>query len=410
MPDQHRGPRARALAVPASGLAWGLGPIVLCVVLLAGCQQEQAATAGAAPPPPAVSVAKAVEREIADWDEFTGRLDAVETVEVRPRVAGQIERVAFRHGAEVKKGDLLFVIDARPYRAELDRAQAELARAVTQLDLARDLLARAQRLVGEGGVSRQELDERSAAAKQAEAAVAAAKAAVETARLNVEFTEVRAPIAGRTGRAEVTAGNLVAAGASVLTTIVALDPIHVWFEGDEQVYLKYRALARAGGLAPGRDGRIAVFVGLSSETGHPHEGRVDFVDNRLDPRTGTIRVRAVLPNRDRVFTPGLFARVKLAGSTRYRAVLVNDRAVGTDQNRKFVLVLGEGNKVDYRAVQLGPLADGLRVVREGLKTGETIVVNGLQRVRPGMPVTPTEVPMEGQPAAAAPSGAAAKGK
>lgn len=367
--------------------------ISLLAILLAGCRNESQQPSGP-PPAPTVSVAEVIEREVAEWDEFTGRLEAVETVEVRPRVDGQIERVAFRHGAEVKKGDLLFVIDARTYKAEYDRAQAELARVRSQLELARIQLERAQKVVGSGGVAKQEVDERAAAVKQFETQIAAAQAALESARLNIEFTEVRAPIAGRTSRAEVTTGNLVTNATTVLTTIVSLDPIYLYFEGDERVYLRYQELARAGERPSSRVVRNPVFIGLSNEEGHPHEGYIDFVDNRLDPRTGTIRARGVFANKDRAFTPGLFARVKLVGSGRYRTVLVNDRAIGTDQDRKFVLVVGADGNTQYRAVKLGPIVDGLRVVREGLKAGEVIVVNGLRRVRPGMPVKPNKVPME----------------
>jgi RND family efflux transporter MFP subunit len=273
----------------------------------------------------------------------------------------------------------------------------------TQLELARLQLARTQKVVGEGAVSKQEADERAAAVKQGEAQIAAAQAAVESARLNLEFTQVRAPIGGRTSRAEVTQGNLVAPGTSVLTSIVSLDPIYLYFEGDERVYLRYQELARKGERASSRAVRNPVYIGLANEEGHPHEGYIDFIDNRLDPRTGTIRARAVFANKNRLFTPGLFARVKLVGSGRYRAVLVNDRAIGTDQSQKFVLVVDAEGKTQYRPVKLGPIVDGLRVVREGLKAGETIVVNGLQRVRPGMPVKPNKVPMEGAPPAAAPA-------
>jgi RND family efflux transporter MFP subunit len=286
------------------------------------------------------------------------------------------------------------VIDARTYQADYDRAQAELAHVRAQLDLARIQLERVQRVVGAGGVAKQEVDERAAAVKQFETQIAAAQAALESARLNVEFTQVRAPIAGRTSRAEVTAGNIVTNASTVLTTIVSLDPIYLYFEGDENVYLRYQDLARSGERPSSRVVRNPVFIGLSNEEGHPHEGYIDFVDNRLDPRTGTIRARAVFSNKDRKFTPGLFARVKLVGSGRYRAVLVNDRAIGTDQDRKFVLVVGADGNTQYRPVKPGPMVDGLRVVREGLKAGEVIVVNGLQRVRPGMPVKPNKVPME----------------
>ena len=375
------------------------GWLLVLLFSISGCQRDESQQKGGAPkggppPAPAVSVAEVIEREIAEWDEFTGRLEAVESVEVRPRVDGQIERVAFRHGAEVKKGDLLFVIDARTYKADYDRAQAELARVRAQLDLARIQLDRAQRVVGAGGVAKQEVDERAAAVKQFETQIAAAQAALESARLNVEFTQVRAPIAGRTSRAEVTAGNLVTHASTVLTTIVSLDPIYLYFEGDEQVYLRYQDLARSGERPSSRATRSPVFIGLANEEGHPHEGYVDFIDNRLDARTGTIRARAIFANKERKFTPGLFARVKLVGSGRYSAMLVNDRAIGTDQDRKFVLVVGADGATQYRAVKLGPIVDGLRVVREGLKPGEVIVVNGLQRVQPGMPVKPTKVPMD----------------
>lgn len=388
-----------------------LAAALAALLAFAGCQKGDAPPGGpaGAPPPPKVSVAEVVEREVAEWDEYTGRFEAVEAVEVRPRVGGQIERVAFRHGADVKKGDLLFVIDPRPYRAEHDRTQAEYARARTQHELATTLRARAQRLVGEGGVSKQEFDERESAVKQAEAAMQAARAAFESAKLNLEFTEVRAPIGGRTGRAEVTAGNLVAPGTSLLTTIVSLDPIHLYFEGDEAAYLRYQQLARSGERKSAREAPAVVQVGLSDEEGFPHKGTVDFIDNRLDPKTGTIRARAVFANKERRFTPGLFARVRLVGSGRYNAILVTDRAIGTDQSQKFVLVVGADGKTQYRPVKLGPIVDGLRVVKEGLKPGETIVVNGLQRVRPGMPVTPNKVPMEGPPPGAAPA-PDAKGK
>ena len=373
----------------------GYGCVLILSVLLASCHRSESQQQPSGPPPaPAVSVAEVIEREVAEWDEFTGRLEAVESVEVRPRVDGQIERVAFRHGAEVKKGDLLFVIDARTYKADYDRAQAELARVRAQLDLARIQLERAQRVVAAGGVAKQEVDERAATVKQLETQIAAAQASLESARLNIEFTQVRAPITGRTGRAEVTAGNLVTHASTLLTTIVSLDPIYLYFEGDEQVYLRYQELARSGDRPSSRMVKNPVFIGLSNEEGFPHEGYIDFVDNRLDPRTGTIRARAVFANKERVFTPGLFARVRLVGSGRYRAVLVNDRAIGTDQDRKFVLVVGADAKTQYRAVKLGPIVDGLRVVREGLKAGELIVVNGLQRVRPGMEVKPNKVPME----------------
>ncbi|MGH7536866.1 MAG: efflux RND transporter periplasmic adaptor subunit [Gemmatimonadales bacterium] len=344
----------------------------------------------AQPPPPQVTVAPVIEREITEWDDFSGRFQAVDVVEIRPRVSGAIQRVAFTEGREVRKGDVLFVVDPRPYQAELSRAQAELERTRTRAALTGREVERAERLVSAQAISREEFDTRATAQADARASVQAAEAAVETARLNLEWTRIRSPIAGRVGRAEVTEGNLVQAGpptATLLTTVVSLDPIYVDFEGDEQSYLKYAALARSGERPNGPETRIPVQVGLSDEDGYPHEGYIDFVDNRLNPETGTIQARAVLSNKERRFTPGLFARVRLRGSAKYRATLIQDRAVATDQDKKYVLVLTDSGTVAYRPIQLGRLVDGLRVVREGLRPGERIVINGAQRVRPGMPVT-----------------------
>ena len=370
------------------------------VALAAGCADQPPA----APPPPAVTVAPVTEREITDWDEFTGHIEAVDAVEIRPRVSGYIRRVAFAEGSEVRKGQVLFEIDPRPYEADLARAEAQLEQARTGAELAAREVVRAERLVQVQAISREEFDTRTSAEAQGGASVRAAEAAVRTARLNLEWTRVRSPIAGRVSRAEVTAGNLVQAGpptATLLTTVVSLDPIYVYFEGDEQSYLKYAALARDGSRPSSRDVRSTVYVGLADEEGFPHEGYVDFMDNRLNPETGTIRARAVLPNKDRAFTPGLFARVKLVGSGRYRAPLVLDRAVGTDQDKKFVLVLNPDSTVDYRPVQLGRLVDGLRVVTSGITPGDRVVINGLQRVRPQMKVTPTLAAMAPDSAALA---------
>jgi multidrug efflux system membrane fusion protein len=343
-----------------------------------------------APPPPAVTVAAVEQRNITEWDEFSGRLEAVDAVEIRPRVSGYIQKVAFTAGSEVRKGDLLFQIDPRPYQAELARAEGELAQAHSAAALASRTLERSKPLAAAQAISREDFDNRTAAAERAAAAESAARAAVETARLNLEWTSVRSPLAGRAGRAEVTAGNLVQAGGGVrLTTVVSLDPIYVSFDADERSFLKYAARART----EGRGRQTPIYLGLSNEDGFPHEGHVDFVDNQLDPRTGTIRARAIFSNEDRSFTPGLFARLKLEGSARYRATVVSDRAVGVDQDKKFVLVLRSDSTVEYRPIQLGRLVDGYRVVTEGLKAGEQIVVNGLQRTRPGMKVTASAGPM-----------------
>jgi RND family efflux transporter MFP subunit len=361
---------------------------------LAGCAAKQADP----PPPPAVTVAPVLARDINEWDEFTGRLQAVDEVEIRPRVSGYIKRVTFPEGKEVRKGEVLFEIDARPYQADLARAEAQLEQARTASELAAREVQRAQRLVSVKAISQEEFDSRTSAQANGLASVRAAEAAVQTARLNLGWTQVRSPIAGRVSNAQVTAGNLVQAGpptATLLTTVVSLDPIYAYFEGDEQTYLKYTTLARSGARPSSRDVRNPIYMGLANENGQfPHKGYVDFVDNQLDPETGTIRARAVFSNKDRLFTPGLFARMKLVGSGRYHAALVLDRAVGTDQDKKFVLVLKPDKTVEYRSVQPGRLVDGLRVISSGLKGGEQIVINGLQRVRPGMKVTPTVASME----------------
>ena len=358
--------------------------------LLAACNKS----APPPPPPPAVTVAPAVGREVNEWDEFTGRIEAVDRVEVRPRVSGYIQRVAFKEGSDVRKGDVLFVIDQREYRAALDRAEADLARAKTQYELSRSESERAQGLIKENAISREEYDARTSGAAQAEAAIKAAQAAVEQARLNLEWSVVRAPISGKVSRAEVTQGNLVQDGETLLTTVVSLDPIYVYFESDEQAYLAYTGLDSAGARKKPRNTRDPVRMGLANEQGYPHLGYLDFIDNSLDPRTGTIRARAVFSNKDRLFTPGLFARVQLIESGTINAVLVRDGAIGTDQDRKFVYVLKPDSTIDYRGVELGRIVDGLRIIRKGLTPGELVVINGLQRVRPGVKVTPTVTTME----------------
>jgi RND family efflux transporter MFP subunit len=366
---------------------------------LLGCADKPPAP----PPPPAVTVAPILQREVSEWDEFSGRLEAVDQVEIRPRVSGYIKRVAFTEGREVRKGEVLFEIDPRPYQADLERAQAQLDQARTAAELAVREVGRAEKLVNVNAISREEFETRTSAQANGSAAVRAAEAAVETARLNLGWTRVRSPIAGRVSRAEVTEGNLVQAGppdATLLTTVVALDSMHLYFDSDEQTYLRYSGRAAAAGNRGWRDARFPVFLGLANETGFPHQGRLDFVDNRIDPASGTIRTRAIFSNRDRRLTPGLFARVKLVGSERAPALLVRDAAIGTDQDRKFVLVVGPGDSLVYRPVELGRLTDGLRIVTKGVQAGEKVVVNGLMRVRPGMKVTPTVAAMVPDSAAA----------
>ena len=377
-------------------------------LLLDGCSKSGSG-AQSAPPPPQVSVAQVLAKRVKDWDEFTGRLQAVESVEIRPRVSGYIDKVAFTEGSEVKRGVLLFVIDPRPYQAEYDRAAADLKRYKTALELARIELTRVQRLKDSGAVSEEELDERKSTLAQAEANVGGSQAALETASLNLNFTRVTSPIGGRVSRAEVTRGNLVTGGSNggtLLTSVVSMDPIYLYFDGDEQTYLRYTQMARNGERPSSRNAPNPVQVGLANEEGFPHPGTMDFVDNQLNPQTGTIRARAVLENKDGRFTPGLFARVQLLGSGEHSAILIDDRAVNTDQSQKYVFLLGANNQIEYRKVTLGRVVDGLRTVREGLKAGDVIVVNGAQRVHPGMTVTPQSVTMGADnPGAAVPSSA-----
>jgi multidrug efflux system membrane fusion protein len=359
-------------------------------LLLAGCSgggEAQAAAPAGAPPAPPVSVAAVVTKKVLELQEFSGRIEAVESAQIRARVPGTIEAVKFKPGALVKKGDVLFVIDPRSYQAEVARLDAAVASARARAEHAAAEFERSKQLKADNAISQRDFDERSANARQLAANARADEAALAAARLNLDFSVVRAPISGRIGKAEVTEGNLVDSSV-VLTSIVSIDPVYVSFDGDESTFLQVGALARKAG--PG----VKVHAGLANETGFPHEGKLDFVDNRLDPVSGTARMRAVLRNPDGALAPGLFARVQVGADVgKGEALLINDTAIGTDQNRKYVYVLGAENKAEYRVVTLGPLVDGLRVARSGLKPGERIVVNGLQRVRPGAPIAPEEVPM-----------------
>lgn len=384
-----------------------VGGAVLALTLAACGQQQQQAPQGGPPP---VSVVPAIQREVQEFDEFTARLEAPDTVEIRARVAGTLDKVHFREGQLVKKGDPLFTIDPRPFAAEVARAEAQVAAARTAADLSKTDLGRAEKLVAIQGVSQQEIDQLKAAVRNGDANIKAAEAALAQAKLNVEFTVVRAPVSGRSSRANVTPGNLVTIGDPVLTTVVSADKVYAYFDASESTFLRYVQAARANGGAASnpRNGGNQVLLGLANEQGYPHQGKLDFVDNRLNPATASIRGRAVFDNKDGLFTPGLFARVKLVGTGAYQATLIPERAIGTDQTRKVVMVVGQNNIVQPRSVVPGTQFDGYRAV-QGIKPGELVIIDGLQHAMPGAPVTPQTVKLDdkGQPLPAAPAASAA---
>lgn len=366
---------------------------------LGGCEQ---ANSQPAPPQQGIPVTAAVvvARQFTETQEFSGRLESVDEIDIRSRIGGHIDAVRFEPGAVVRKGQLLFLIDPRPYQAEADRAEAVATAARAKTDLARLELTRAERLLADRAIAQREYDERAAALKELDANARAAAAVAQTARLNLSYTRVLAPIDGRVSKAEITVGNLIDP-AAVLTSMVSEDRIYASFEGDEDTYLRVARRMHAG--TP-----VKVRIGLANETGFPHEGELQFVDNKLDPQTGAVRLRAVFKNTDHSLAPGLYARVQIEGggqhSEQTMVTLIDERAVGTDQNRKYVVVVGPDGKAEFRPVHLGTQVGALRSVRTGLKPGERIVVNGLQRVRPGASLAPQLVAME-----AASSPVAAKG-
>src|SRR6202158_447523 len=371
--------------------------VVALVGFSTGCSSS-AQPKGAPQQPPEVSVAEVICKQIGDADEFTGRLEAVHAVEVRPRVSGYLQRVQFKEGEIVREGNLLFQIDPRPFQAEVDRLKGELSQAKAQRSRAQSDFDRAERLHNNDGMSAEEYDRRAAVRNEAEARIASTEGALRGAELNLEFTRVTAPITGRVGRADVTEGNLVESGttqAKPLTALVSLDPIYVYFDVDDQTYLKYARLTQSHG-ASSHDLRSAAQLGLEDEDGFPHVGQVGFVDNQVSSSTGTIRLRATFANKNLALTPGLFARIRLQGGGVHGGCLAKDEAVVTDLNQKYVFVLGKNNTLAYRPVKLGPMAEGLRVVRDGLHEGDGIVVNGLQRARAGAAVTPKKVSMATQ--------------
>ncbi|KHE02262.1 acriflavin resistance protein AcrA [Pantoea stewartii] len=362
----------------------------LVISQLSGCDTGQANSAP--PPPPEVSAAVVVTKPVSQWDSFNGRIETVESVQLRPRVSGYITTVNYHEGDEVKKGQVLFTIDDRSYRTALDQARASLARARSQASLTRSESARTEKLLGTQAVSREMWEQRRASASQAQADVQAAESAVAMAQLNLDFTRVTAPIDGRASRAMITAGNLVTAGdsASVLTTLVSQDKMVVYFDVDETTFLHYQGMARQGQQRHA----LPVEVALAGEQGYPHRGNVDFLDNQLNASTGTIRMRAQLDNHQRIFTPGLFARVRLPGRATFNALLIDDKAVLTDQDRKYVYIVDAQGKAQRRDIKPGAMADGLRIVEAGLQAGDRVIVAGLQKVfMPGMPVTAKTVDM-----------------
>ena len=394
----RRGPLAIAAALTV---------IAAIPALLFGLSSTPAGAnpAAAAPPAMPVSVAVVASSEVAAWEEFSGRLEAVERVELRSRAAGTVQSVHFREGALVRQGDLLFTIDPAPYAAAAERAQAQASAAQAHVDHAVSELERARRLWDERAIAQREFDERANAAREADAQLRSAQAALQSARLELGYTQVRAPIAGRIGKVEVTVGNLIAAGpgAPVLATLVSVHPIYASFDAGEQSVLHALAELKAAGARTPIE-RIPVQM---NTTGKPLDGRLQLIDNQVDAKSGTIRVRAVFDNPDGTLIPGQFARLRMGQPKAGSVLLVNERAVGTDQNKRYVIVVDADNKAAWREVKLGAAVNGLRVVEDGLKPGERIVVNGLQRVRPGALLAPREVAMDAKPEVTA-QGAPAK--
>jgi len=385
-------------------IAAAVGALIVCFTFGA-CKKE-------APPqqqgPLPVNVITAIEKEVTEWDEFTGRTEAVESVEIRPRVTGYITEIHFKAGALVKAGDLLFVIDPRPYQADLDRASANVDQALAQQKLAQIDFDRAKDLRDKKVTSPEEFDQKLAAFQQAQASVRSAQAAKDAAVLNLEFTKIRSPITGRVSNERVTVGNLVQSSMGtdgVLTTVVSIDPIYVYIDADENSILKYLKLRDEGKRKTAREEAIPCYIELANETGFPHEGSLDFVDNRLDPTTGTQRARGVFKSWNTLLSPGFFVRMRVPGGGTYRAVLIEDKVISSQQGVKFVYVVKPDQTIERRNIEIATMWEGLRIVKSGLKNGETIVSTRLQILQPGMPVMPlpetkAEATPPTQPAAA----------
>ncbi|NOI76619.1 efflux RND transporter periplasmic adaptor subunit [Vibrio coralliilyticus] len=360
-------------------------------LVLSGCQDSHAESAATAPPPPGVEVAQVLIEKVTELDEYSGRLESPQTVTVMPRVSGYVDKVHFQEGSVVEAGDVLFSIDNRLFAAEVTRLKAELSSAQTSLNQAIKDYERAQRLSKTKAISQETVDARFADKQRSIASVSALKAALAQAELDLEFTLVRAPIDGKVSNAEITKGNYVTTGQTVLTSLVSTSHMYAYFDVDERSYLKYQQLNNL--LPENGEAENVVQMALANDTGYPHVGYIDFVDNAIDETTGTIRVRAVFNNEKQNLLPGMFAKLRIAGSASYQGVLIDNKAIGTDLNNKYVLVLGDDNVVQYRAISLGEGVNGLRIIASGLNAGDKIVVNGLQRVRANMPVTPNEVSM-----------------
>ena len=375
-----------------------IGVGILSVLLTAaGCKKKSEPQQAALP----VNVVTVIEKEVNEWDEFTGRLDPVESVEIRPRVSGYITEIHFEAGAIVKKGDLLYVIDPRPYQADFDRAAAEVDRMDAQLKLAQIELNRAKELRDKNTISASEFDQKAATYQGSAAAKSSAEAAKNSAALNLEFTQIKSPIDGRVSDARITLGNLVQPGAgpeSVLTTVVSVDPIYAKVDADENAILKYVKLSEEGKRVSARTEKIPAWVELGNETNFPHQGYIDFVDNRLDPSTGTVRARVVLKNwNPNLITPGFFVRTRVAGATPYRAALVEDKVISSQQGLKYAFVVKPDNTVERRNLETGSIFEGKRIVKHGLKDGEKVVSTRLQLLQAGMKVQP--IPEQPMPAA-----------
>ncbi len=366
----------------------------IAAIVLSACGNPEAANQAEAPPAPEVSVAQVVSERITEWDEFTGRLQAPETVNLMPRVSGYIDKVHFTEGALVNKGDLLVKIDPKPFAAEVARLKAELQSAQSALALAESEYQRAEKLSVARAISAELLDTRLASKQQTAANVASVKAALHRAELDLSYTRITAPISGRVSYALITAGNYVNAGQSHLTSLVSTDKMYAYFDVDEQSYLKYLRLSENGKRADTRDATAnPVYMALANDSDYQHMGNIDFVDNSVNQQTGTIRIRATFANSDNSLLPGLFARIKLVGSDSYQGILIDEKAIGTDLNNKYVLLVNAENQLEYRAVKLGEKINGLRIVREGLSANDKIVVNGLQRVMPNIQIDPKQVDM-----------------